>query len=220
MNSLRLNEKYCPIFWNTNFLNDSEIENIMRYSRSLEFVDGLVGDLDNYKEKNKNTLKSHVKEVDRGNVPRIRQSSLKWIKNNETTKWLYHKIIKEIHRVNQENFNYILKFVEDLQFTEYNEKEQGFYAIHNDCGFDTSPHTFVDIRKLSFSIQLTDPCEYDGCELLLYPELTYQKDTVVKGKKNKGSITFFESKMMHEVTPIKKGIRQALVGWVQGPNIR
>ena len=38
--------------------------------------------------------------------------------------------------------------------------------------------------------------------------------------KTKGTIVFFQSNILHEVKPIKKGTRHALVSWVQGPNLR
>ena len=65
-----------------------------------------------------------IKNPNLGNVPRIRQSILKWIQLNPDTNWLYKKLISQIHKVNQENFDYILKFVENLQLTEYNENQQ------------------------------------------------------------------------------------------------
>jgi PKHD-type hydroxylase len=38
--------------------------------------------------------------------------------------------------------------------------------------------------------------------------------------KDKGTIVFFSSNIEHEVTPVTKGTRYALVGWVNGPNLR
>jgi predicted 2-oxoglutarate/Fe(II)-dependent dioxygenase YbiX len=128
---------------------------------------------------------------------------------------LYKKIINQIHKVNQENFDMVLKFVENLQFSEYTESQQGFYAKHKDCGDSGRLESFVDIRKLSFSIQLTDEKQYEGGELILYVN-----GREVKAPKSKGTIIFFESNIQHEVKPVKKGIRHALVSWVQGPNLR
>jgi len=62
---------------------------------------------------------------------------------------------------------------------------------------------------------LTDEKEYEGGELIFY------KDGEEKiAPKSKGTIIFFESDIMHEVKPVKKGTRHALVSWVQGPNLR
>jgi predicted 2-oxoglutarate/Fe(II)-dependent dioxygenase YbiX len=135
---------------------------------------------------------------------------------NDETNWLYKKIIKEINRVNQENFDLVLKFVENLQFSEYREDHQGFYSKHDDCDRKESLKNFVDIRKLSFSIQLTDEKEYKGGELIFHMHNGEEK----VAPKSKGTIIFFNSDIVHEVKPVKKGVRHALVSWVNGPNLR
>jgi PKHD-type hydroxylase len=62
---------------------------------------------------------------------------------------------------------------------------------------------------------LSDPEEYEGGELLLktsaFPIKTLNK---------KGTIIFFPSYVLHEVTPVTKGTRKTLVGWVLGPNFK
>ena len=40
------------------------------------------------------------------------------------TNWLFKKIIDKIIDVNGKNFDLQLKFVEDLQFSEYTEKKE------------------------------------------------------------------------------------------------
>jgi len=109
-----------------------------------------------------------------------------------------------------------LKFVENLQFTEYNGDQQGFYSMHTDCGHSSRLENFVDIRKLSFSIQLSNPKDYEGGEFILY-----NKDgKEFNAPKTKGTIIFFQSNILHEVKPVKKGTRYSIVSWVQGPNLR
>ena len=90
-----------------------------------------------------------------------------------------------------------------------------FYSKHDDCGDSSRLESFVDIRKLSFSIQLTSPEKYEGGELILYIN---NKEFIAP--KAKGTIVFFQSNILHEVKPVKKGSRYALVSWVQGPNLR
>ena len=53
------------------------------------------------------------------------------------------------------------------------------------------------------------------CELI-----SYKDDKEKIAPKSKGTIVFFESDIIHEVKPVRKGIRHALVSWVQGPNLR
>lgn len=211
---LRKNKKVYPVYWIHNFLSDEEIEKIIDFSKKINFEKARVGNKFN-KEENQSSLTSHIKEINIGNVPRLRETNIKWIFLEEETKWLYEKIIDCIHKVNQENFDLILKFLEDLQFSEYTESEKSFYAEHVDCGKISQLEHYVDVRKLSFSIQLSDESDYEGGELCIYGG----KETLI-APKNKGTIIFFLSDTMHEVKPIKKGKRYSLVSWVSGPNLR
>jgi PKHD-type hydroxylase len=73
-------------------------------------------------------------------------------------------------------------------------------------------------RKLSVTVNLSDPGDYTGGDLeflngigqlLTQPEL-----------RQRGSIVVFPSTLGHRVTPITSGVRYALVGWMVGPPIR
>jgi len=215
MNLLRINKEIRPVYWVDNFLSNEDIDKILKYAEEINSVPAKIGGNIQDEKKKPFTSDYHIKNPDIGNVPRIRQSILKWIELNPDTNWLYKKLIPQIHKVNQENFDYILKFVENLQLTEYNGNQQGFYSKHNDCDSSSRLENFVDIRKLSFSIQLTSPEEYEGGELILY-----MNDKEFIASKTKGTIIFFQSNILHEVKPVKKGTRHALVSWVQGPNLR
>ena len=214
MNLLR-NKSSEPICWEHNFLSDDEIKKIKDYTKKLVEETARINHQEQEKPKKEFTLDYHIKNTERGIVPRKRSTKIKWIFLEKEIEWLFKKLVDKIRQVNQDNFDLQLKFVENLQFSEYNEKDNGFYDKHNDSGRAGSLHNFVDIRKLSFTIQLTDESEYTGGELILYPE----GDKCVAPKK-KGTIIFFESNISHEVTPVTKGVRHSLVSWVQGPNIR
>ncbi len=210
--TLLRSKEHHPILWVDNFLTDDEIKKIITHAKTLIFEDAKIGT--NEKEKKEFTLDYHIKDPNKGVVPRTRITDVKWIRHNENTDWLFKKIINEIIDVNSKNFDLQLKFVEDLQFSEYTEENNGFYAKHNDCGSKKSLDNYVDIRKLSFTIQLTDENEYEGGELIFY------LDEEKKAPKSKGTIIFFESDISHEVTPVTKGVRHSLVSWVRGPNLR
>jgi PKHD-type hydroxylase len=215
MNILRINKEIRPIYWVDNFLSDEEIDKIIEYTSQISPEPSKVGVNIQKETKKPFTPDYHIKNPNIGNVPRIRQSVIKWIELNSDTNWLYKKLISQINKVNQENFDYILKFVENLQFTEYNENQHGFYSKHDDCGNISGLENFVDIRKLSFTIQLSNPEDYEGGELVFY-----NNNKEFNAPKTKGTIIFFQSNILHEVKPVKKGTRYALVSWVQGPNLR
>ena len=213
MNLLKLSEEYYPIYWVDNFLTDDEIEKIKTHAKTLLTQDAMVGQEE--KEKKEFTLDYHIKDTNKGIVPKSRITDIKWISLTDKTRWLFKKIIDKIIDVNGRNFDLQLKFVENLQFSEYTEENKGFYSKHRDCGLKKSLDNFVDIRKLSFTIQLTDESEYKGGELIFYMD-----EEEKKAPKSKGTIIFFESDIIHEVTPVTKGVRHSLVSWVQGPNLR
>ena len=213
MNLLKSKEEYYPVYWVENFLTDNEIKKIKIYAKTLIAEDAKVGQVE--KEKKEFTLDYHIKDTNKGVVPRKRITDIKWIRLDKNTNWLFKKIIEKINEVNSKNFDLQLKFVEDLQFSEYTEEKRGFYSKHHDCGVKKSLENYVDIRKLSFTIQLTDEKEYEGGELIFHLD---EKEK--KAPKSKGTIIFFESDILHEVTPVTKGVRHSLVSWVQGPNLR
>mgnify|MGYP001477661312 FL=1 len=213
MNILRSKEEYYPIYWVDNFLTDDEIEKIKKHARTLITQNAKVGGRET--EKKEFALDYHIKDPNKGFVPRSRITDIKWISLTDNTRWLFKKIIDKIIDVNSKNFDLQLKFVEDLQFSEYTEEKRGFYTKHRDCGSKKSLDNYVDIRKLSFTIQLTDENEYEGGELIFYID---EKEK--KAPKSKGTIVFFESDILHEVTSVTKGVRHSLVSWVQGPNLR
>lgn len=68
-------------------------------------------------------------------------------------------------------------------------------------------------RKLSFSLQLTDGDAYHGGDLLF-------ADRLAEGYRNQGSLVIFPAVVLHEVTPIYRGTRHAVVGWIHGPTLR
>lgn len=213
MNLLRSKEEYHSVYWVDNFLTDNEIEKIKTHAKTLILEDAMVGVPE--KEKKEFTLDYHIKDTNKGIVPRSRITDIKWISLNEDTNWLFKKIIDKIIYVNSKNFDLQLKFVENLQFSEYTEEKRGFYSKHSDCGFKKSLNNYVDVRKLSFTIQLTDENEYEGGELIFHMDKKEKK-----APKSKGTIIFFESDILHEVTPVTKGVRHSLVSWVKGPNLR
>ena len=58
-----------------------------------------------------------------------------------------------------------------------------------------------------------DPEDFEGGDLLLH---TTNKP--FKAEMKKGDMFLFPSFVPHSVTPVTKGVRRSLVGWVCGPN--
>ena len=142
----------------------------------------------------------------------IRKSLNSWIPPSEITSWIYQRIQNAIIDVNK-HFEFDLHSIEHLQFTKYDQEYLGDYKKHIDKFKESrQPNSH---RKLSFSIQLTNPEKYEGGELLIF-----NQQYPIKASKIQGSINFFPSYTLHEVTPVTKGIRYCLVGWCSGPKFK
>jgi len=135
----------------------------------------------------------------------IRESKVVWITPDLEIKWLYQKLTAIITKLNEDYFRFdLFGFIEAFQFTEYNAPS-GHYGKHIDSVYNGT------VRKLSFVLQLSDPKDYVGGELQLHLEKT---PNVMK--KEQGTLIVFPSPTLHEVTPITKGKRYSLVGWITG----
>jgi PKHD-type hydroxylase len=137
----------------------------------------------------------------------IRDSNIAFLRSSdEANKWIFERITGSIVNINKQFWNFDLTRIETLQYSEYNVGQ--FYKPHIDMMYQ-SPNQGV--RKLSFTLQLTDPTEYEGGDVIIKAG----DNTPIH--RNKGTISFFPSFMLHEVIPVIKGTRHALVGWVTGP---
>lgn len=136
---------------------------------------------------------------------------LKYDKNIDFSKNLYQKIFNKILEINTRYFDFILTDVERFQITRY--ELNNYYKKHID-NFE-----FLNIgkteRKLSFSIQLSEFDSYTGGDLNLYIS-----ENVLSFSRKIGSIIFFPSFLLHEVTPVTLGTRFSLVGWIWGPKFK
>ena len=72
------------------------------------------------------------------------------------------------------------------------------------------------VRKLSFTLQLSDPDEYEGGNVQLIDE----SGKSYIAPRQRGTIILFDSRTQHRVIKVKKGVRKSIVGWVLGPRWR
>ena len=136
----------------------------------------------------------------------IRKSSIKWINHDEYSAWLYDKIIDLAMKANNELWDFNLHSVIDsIQYTEYYD-DGGHYNWHVDIGPRSINH-----RKISITVQLSDPEEYEGGDFELWTGGEFK--TLPKSK---GDAILFPSFLMHRITPITKGTRKSLVLWIGG----
>lgn len=178
-------------YWFNQGFNDAELKAIYEGVANLPYIDAGTGDT-NIQDK------------------KVRSSKIKWIPQNDEWEWLYQKMMGMIVEANNSLWNFELHSVLDsIQYTEYHADENGHYDWHQDFG-----PGWLSRRKISVTVQLSDPSEYEG------GDLEYWKGGPVeyadKAPKGKGVVFIFPSYMMHRVAPVTKGIRRSFVLWVGG----
>ena len=157
-----------------------------------------------------------------------RNSQNAWI---PTSHWCAGFLWHYIQRANRENFLYDLRCIdgESMQYTRYGKGM--FYGWHNDAGLSTQykpvangnraeglGQDFVNeniemVRKLSFSLQLSHPDDYEGGNVQLLDEAGKSYIT----PRQRGTIVLFDSRTQHRVLKVTKGVRKSIVGWTVGP---
>ena len=140
---------------------------------------------------------------------KYRNSEISWLYPSDNLQWAFQKVTDTVLELNDKFFQFdIFGLNEGFQFTKY-KSPGGQYNKHVDRALDTA------VRKLSMTIQLTDPKEYKGGELFLYED---EKGTEMK--KEQGTLILFPSYILHEVNPITKGERNSLVSWITGKQFK
>ena len=135
----------------------------------------------------------------------LRKSSVMFLHNNEEHNWIYEKIAGVAQHANYQFYGFDLQGIaEPLQLAEYSDG--GFFEWHMDFGAGAISH-----RKLSITVQLSDPEDYEGGELQFMIN-----NTVEAAPAKKGTVVIFPSFVLHRVTPITRGLRRSIVGWVSG----
>jgi PKHD-type hydroxylase len=138
-----------------------------------------------------------------------RDCKVSWLYPIDNMDWVYRRVTDIVLNLNERFFKFDLFGIsEGFQFTNY-EAPSGKYGKHVDRGIN------ILVRKLSVSIQLTNPEEYEGGELYLY-----DGDKGIVMDKAQGTLILFPSYVLHEVMPVTKGTRNSLVTWVTGKQFK
>ena len=139
----------------------------------------------------------------------LRKSQIGWISDRKDIR---DYIFEFVQAANRNAFGFDVTNQADLQYTVYDAKDQGHYGWHVDVNWQSI--TPFD-RKLSVTVQLSDPDDYEGGNFEIEGESPKIDDA-----KKKGSILVFPSYASHQVKPVTSGIRKSLVAWFEGPKWR
>ena len=160
-------------------------------------------------------IKSKVNPQDSKIKYSIRKSQHCWI---PSTHWIGGFLWHFIKMANKDNFLYDISDIENdlIQYTQYNKGD--FYKWHTDMDICDINEPDQLVRKLSFTLQLTNEDEYTGgnLEFADFDDSTYRFSV----PKSRGTVVVFDSRVPHRVTPVESGIRKSLVGWVVGKRWR
>ena len=138
-----------------------------------------------------------------------RVTTISWIPFKEMSQ-MYEDLYKFIQKANENHFGFgDIRITENAQFTEY--PEGGFYDWHMDC--DTVMAHEPPVRKISMTLLLNDPSEFEGGHLELGGPGKF-------GELKQGHAICFASFINHRVQPVKRGVRQSLVVWFGGKPFR
>lgn len=191
-------EHFCPTGENWGAFTPEECQKIIALSKL-------------YPEKPP-TVSDHAQGKIRVDYRSVR---LWYIPYNQDLHWLWTKIINNVVQSNQQYWNFDLYgIIESMQLLCY-DATTGDAGVkdHYDKHLDVGP--IAPNRKLTFSIQLSSSKDYDGAELKLYRHREAENIPT-----SQGTMILFPSYILHEVTPITRGKRWALVCWVSGPQFR
>jgi len=177
--------------WIESVFSKQECEKIIKLSKSLKEIKATVG-----------VDKASLNET-------LRKTNISWIPFNQEYYWVYQKLTNASTYINENYFKFdLFGFGEQLQLTHYKSPD-GFHKKHADRALNGQ------IRKLSLSIQLSNPNTYKGGDLLIHEGSEEQAM-----KRDQGTLIAFPSFIEHEVTKVTKGERYSLVGWITGNNFK
>lgn len=176
-------------------LPDDEIETIVTLGRSLPMEVAVIAPSDG---------PIHLDASFRG-------ARVSWIHPGRDTDDLLARFGTWIEEANEKGFGFdLLGFAEPIQFTEYEAPSAGY-----DWHVDLTPGPAQLQRKLSLTVQLSGPDEYEG------GDLEFSEGTaILSAPKERGLAVAFPSFQPHRVTPVTRGLRRSLVIWIGGPSFR
>tara|TARA_R100001509_G_scaffold67216_1_gene37346 strand:+ start:131 stop:910 length:780 start_codon:yes stop_codon:yes gene_type:complete len=191
-------------------------------------------------DKTLDDIKKEVGEkTDLEKVRYVRDSEVSWFDD----RWLYDLLHPYLRTANDKaGWKYEWDYSESVQFTKYNKG--GFYGWHadgNSChfgkykrhipgvsqldengnikrGYTDNPNFVNKVRKLSMTVNLNKPEDYDGGNLKFDfgPHAAGKRFHEVEEIRPQGSIIVFPSYVYHQVTPVTRGTRYSLVMWTLG----
>ena len=153
-------------------------------------------------------------ELSGGGHENLRATQVAWVPRGEQTENLYRRMEELVLELNARYFRFDLSGLAMFQYALYGGAQGGHFDWHKDYGRDPADPQ-QEPRKLTLSLQLSEPGDYEGCDLQI--RAGNQIDTAPRAR---GTLIAFPANVLHQVTPIRSGIRRSLVVWAVGPDFR
>jgi len=144
----------------------------------------------------------------------IRATKVAWVPRQPQTENLYRRMEEAVLELNARYFRFDLSGLAMFQYAVYGGPEGGHFDWHKDYGRDPNDPD-QEPRKLTLSLQLSEASDYEGCELQVRAG-----NKIDVAPKTRGTLVAFPANVLHQVTPIRSGIRRSLVVWAVGPEFR
>ena len=199
----RVGITYPYVFWDQLF-TDEELEKVVEYCETLEKIEGTTVGKDG---------KSDTEDTSR-------KSTIAWARPTDENQWIFDRLLYVADQLNRRFYEFDLNGFETFQYTVYDGEKNQKYDYHMDTvlGMD-KPIEMMETRKLSLSIILSDPSEYEGGEFYIQSG-SPDPENLMKMEQPKGRVLGFPSFMIHGVAPVTKGTRRSIVVWVEGPKFK
>lgn len=144
----------------------------------------------------------------------IRRTRVAWMARSPETEVLYQRMEEAVLALNARFFRFDLSGLASFQYALYGGQEGGHFDWHKDYGRDPADPA-REPRKLTLSLQLSHASDYEGCELQ-----ARAGNQIDIAPRTRGTLIAFPANVLHQVTPIRAGVRKALVVWAVGPEFR
>jgi PKHD-type hydroxylase len=189
-----------PFCWQNDTFTDNELTAITQYGENLELETGAV-----------------VGDDGESTTSPNRQSSIKFFQPDGNNNWIFEKLSRTLSSVNDRYYGFDLTGYDAVQYTEYSTIGAK-YDWHMDTIMGSKKSDkMIQTRKLSMTMPLNDPSEYEGGEFQIQTGLPEQPLIV---DQKRGTAIIFPSFMLHRVTPVTSGVRKSIVVWAVGPKFK
>ncbi len=144
-----------------------------------------------------------------GTVSATRVGKVMWLDpHEEECYWILSRLAQAVVQINNDAFGLLVDGMFDkMQLTRYLPGDN--YTWHEDTANGMHRR-----RKLSFTLQLSDPTTFEG------GGLEFKGGPIQEPGNLLGALAVFPSFLMHQAAAVTKGERWALVGWFSGPEWR